>query len=79
MDLLCVDCLFYKIFATGADKEAADKIIIHIVETQNELLKRAKVNEGKDMKGGVKAYYKKLRVDIQEQANAIAREIMSLG
>lgn len=31
MELLYVDCLFYKIFVVDADKEAADKVITHIV------------------------------------------------
>lgn len=79
MELLYVDCLFYKMFVVDADKEAADKVITHIVEVQNELLKRVNVNEGKDVKGRVKSYYKKLRVDIQEQTNTIAKEIAALG
>ena len=79
MESLYVDCLFYKIFVVDADKEAADKVITHIVEVQNELLKRVNVNEGKDVKGRVKSYYKKLRVDIQEQTNTIAKEIAALG
>lgn len=79
MELLYVDCLFYKIFVVDADKDAADKVIARIVEVQNELLKRVNVNEGKDVKGRVKSYYKKIRVDIQEQTNTIAKEIASLG
>jgi len=79
MELLYVDCLFYRIFVVDADKDAADKVIARIVEVQNELLKRVNVNEGKDVKGRVKSYYKKLRVDIQEQTNTIAKEIASLG
>jgi gas vesicle protein len=79
MDLLYVDCLFYKIFVVDADKETADQVITHIIEVQNELLKRVNVNEGKDVKGRVKSYYKKLRDDIQEQTNTIAKEIASLG
>ncbi|GAB6121237.1 hypothetical protein [Dysgonomonas termitidis] len=79
IELLYTDCLFYKIFVVDADKEAADKVITRIVEVQNDLLKRVNVNEGKEVKGRVKSYYKKLRVDIQEQTNSIAKEIASLG
>lgn len=61
MELLYVDCLFYKIFVVDADKDAADKVIARIVEVQNELLKRVNVNEGKDVKGRVKSYYKKIK------------------
>ncbi|WP_029904299.1 hypothetical protein [Prevotella sp. 10(H)] len=79
MDLLYADCLFYKLFVVDADQEAANKVITHIVETQNELLKRVSVNEGKEAKGRVKAYYRKLRVDLQNETNAIAKEIANLG
>lgn len=79
MELLFVDCLFYKIYVIDADKEAADKVIQRILDTQEELLKRVNVNEGKNVKGRVKSYYKKLRNEIKEQANAIAKEIEALG
>lgn len=79
MELLFVDCLFYKIYVIDADKEAADKVIQRILDTQEELLKRVNVNEGKNVKGRVKSYYKKLRNEVKEQANAIAKEIEALG
>lgn len=79
MELLFVDCLFYKIYVIDADKEAADKVIQRILDTQEELLKRVNVNEGKNVKGRVKPYYKKLRNEVKEQANAIAKEIEALG
>lgn len=79
MELLYIDCLFYKVFVVDADGDAADKVMFRIMETQDELLKRVSVNEGKYVKGRVKAYYKKLNADIREQANAIARDITSLG
>jgi len=79
MELLFIDCLFYKAFVVDADSEAADKVMNRILETQRDLLNRVNVNEGKDVKGRVKAYYKKLNSDIKEQANAIAKEIASLG
>jgi hypothetical protein len=79
MELLYVDCLFYKVFVVDADIEAADKVIAHIVETESDLLKRVSVNEGKEVKGRVKAYFKKLNTDLKDQANTIAKEIASLG
>lgn len=79
MDLLYIDCLFYKVYVIDADKDAADKIMNRILEAQKDLLKRVSVNEGKDVKGRIKAYYKKLRNDIKEQVNAIGKDIASLG
>lgn len=79
MDLLYTDCLFYKTFVIDADQEAADKVIVKIAEAQDDLLKRISVTEGKEVKGRVKAYYKKLRADIKDKTNAIAKEIASLG
>lgn len=79
MDLLYADCLFYKMFVVDANQEAADTLMIKITEIHDDLLKRVNVNEGKDVKGRVKTYYKKLREDIKEKADAIAQDIASLG
>jgi len=79
MDLLLVDCLFYKMFVIDADQEAADKVMDQITQAREDLLKRVNVNEGKDVKGRVKSYYKKLETDIKSQADAIAKGISALG
>lgn len=79
MELLYIDCLFYKMFVIDADKTAADKVMMRILETQEDLIKRVNVNEGKDVKGRVKNYFQKLNGEIKEQANAIAKEIAALG
>lgn len=79
MELLYDDCIFYKVYVVDANKEEADKILKQIAETHTELLKRVSVNEGKDSKGRVKAYYKKLREDLKTQTNAIAKQIAALG
>lgn len=79
MDLLYTDCIFYKVFVVDADQAAADKVIIRIAGTREEFLKKVSVNEGKEVKGRVKAYYKKMNADFREQINSIAKEIESLG
>ncbi|MDR0824428.1 MAG: hypothetical protein LBN74_04995 [Prevotella sp.] len=79
MDLLYTDCIFYKVFVVDADRDAADKVIVHIAETQSEFLKRVNSSEGKEVKGRVKSYYKKLNVDFKAQMNVIAKEIESLS
>lgn len=79
IELLYVDCVFYKVFVVDADKAAADKVIVKIAECQEEFLKRINVTEGKEVKGRVKAYYKKLKIDFKGQINVIAKDIASLG
>lgn len=79
MDLLYTDCIFYKVFVVDANQEAADKVITHIAEVQDEFLKRINANEGKNVAGRVKTYYKKLKADFKGEINAIAKEIESLG
>lgn len=79
MDLLYVDCLFYKLFVVDADKEAANKVMTEILEERDSLRKRVNITEGREVKGRVKAYYKKLRADIKEKSNKIAKDITSLG
>lgn len=78
MEMLYTDCVLYKVFVVGADKTAADKIIEKIADKHLDLITRVSVTEGKDAKGRVKAYYKKLRADVVAQANAIAKEIAVL-
>lgn len=79
MDLLYIDCLFYKMFVVDADQETADKVISQITQAREDLLKRVNVTEGKEVKGRVKSYYRKLRTDIKNQADTIAKEITTLG
>lgn len=78
MEMLYADCVMYKVFVVGADADAADKVIEQIAEQHVGLIKRISANEGKEAKGRVKAYYKKLRVDFVEQTNAIAKKISTL-
>jgi len=79
IDLLYTDCIFYKVFVIDADQDAADKVITRIAETQDDFIKRVNVIEGKEVKGRVKAYFKKLEADFKEEINSIAKEIQSLG
>lgn len=79
MEELYTECIFYKVYTIGADQAAADRIIMHISELQSELLKKVNVNEGKGVKGRVKAYYKRLNENIKEQTSVISKEITTLG
>lgn len=79
MEILYTDSVMYKVFVVNADVKAADKIIEEIAEKHLDLLKRVSADEGKQAKGRVKAYYKKLRADVVSQTNAIAKEIAALS
>lgn len=79
MDLLYSDCIFYKVFVIDSDKEAADKVIAHIAEVHAEYIKRVSVSEGKEVKGRIKGYYKKLVSDFKEQVDILGKEISALS
>lgn len=78
MEMLYADCVMYKVFVVGSDADAADKVIEQISEKHVNLIKRVSANEGKEAKGRIKAYYKKLRADFVEQTNALAKNIATL-
>lgn len=50
-DILYVDCIFYKVYVVNADAAAADKVLEKIADTQNDMLSRINITEGKDVKG----------------------------
>ncbi|NDV78189.1 hypothetical protein [Dysgonomonas sp. 511] len=79
MEMLYIDCIFYKAFVVDADIEAANKVIAKIGEAHESLIKRVSATEGREAKGRVKAYFKKLNADFREQANTLAKDISSLG
>lgn len=77
-DILYVDCIFYKVYVVNADAAAADKVLEKIADTQNDMLSRINITEGKDVKGRVKAYYKNLRKQLKEQVDVIGKDIEAL-
>ena len=78
IELLYIDCVFYKVFVVDADIAAVDKIIDQINDAHTAFIQRINVNEGKEVKGRVKAYYKKLKSDFKVAIDAIAKEISQL-
>lgn len=78
ISLLFTDCLIYKLFVVDADQNAVDKVIRNLSETQTEFIKRISVNEGREVKGRIRQYYKKLKSDFALKANEIGKEIASL-
>ena len=61
------------------EEEKADVLLTRILDMQDEFIRRAGSPDGKDNKTLVKEYYRKLRVDLQTEVNAIANEIGELS
>ncbi|NDV67406.1 hypothetical protein D0T66_00645 [Dysgonomonas sp. 25] len=76
--ILFADCLIYKLYVVDADQQAADTVIDKLLEVQSEFTKRVSINEGKEVKGRVSQYYKKLKSDFAQKINEIGQEIASL-
>lgn len=79
VELLYIDCFFYQMFVVDADKEAADEVLKKIVRLHSEFISRVNVNEGKEVKGRVRQYYRKLITDLTAQVNEIGKEIAALS
>lgn len=79
MDMLYVDCVFYKVFVKDANNVKADEVITKISEKQTELVNRLSASEGKEVKARTKAYYKKVRKDLKEQVEILSKEIQGLN
>ena len=78
VELLYIDCFFYQMFVVDANKDAADKVLERIAHLHTDFISRVNVNEGKDVKGRVRQYYKKLIVDLKAQVDEIGKEIAAL-
>lgn len=73
------EALFCKLYLPGTDSEKADIVMARILDMQEEFLRRANRPDGKENRERVKAYYRKLRADLQVEINAIASEIGELS
>lgn len=76
---LFLETLICKLYIPGVDAEKADMVMARILNMQDEFICRAHRPAGKDNKAIVKAYYTKLRADLQQEVNAIADEIRTLS
>lgn len=63
----------------AVEKEKAEKLMTRILDMQADFVSRAHRPDGKDNKALVKAYYRKLRADLQTEADAIVSEIETLN
>lgn len=75
---LFAETLFSSLYIPGTDKEKAEELLAHILDVQDEYIGRVSAEGGNDPKL-VKAYYKKLRADLQQEVNKIAEEIAALN
>ncbi len=75
---LFAETLFSSLYIPGTDKEKAEKLLARILDVQDEYVGRVSAEGGKNP-ALVKAYYKKLKADFQQEINAIADEIASLN
>lgn len=72
------EVLMYSLYIPGTDKEKADTLMSRILNMQDEFLSRAQRPDGKDNHALVKEYYRKLRVDLETEIDAIGGEIANL-
>lgn len=76
---LFTEVLLFKQFIPGVDTEAAEIVMARILDMQSEFVLRAGKPDGKNNRTLVKEYYRKLRVDLQTEVDAIAGQIAALN
>lgn len=72
---LFTGCLVNCLYVPGTDKTKADELMGKILIMQDEFISRISHTEP----GNTKGFYKKLRVDFNNQVNAIIDEIAKLN
>lgn len=78
MGLLYNECVLYKVFTIKPNVEKADDIILRMLDVHTDLVNRLSASEGKEIKSRTKAYYKKVKDDLQTQVNLFGLEIQKL-
>ncbi|MDL2255003.1 hypothetical protein LJC44_00190 [Parabacteroides sp. OttesenSCG-928-G06] len=76
---LFTEVLVAKMLAPKVDQEAADIVMVRILDMQDEFIKRAASPGGKNNAKLVKTYYKKLVADLQTEVEAIILAIEELN
>ena len=76
---LFTEVLVCKLYIPGVDQEKSDMLMTRILDMQDTFIVRAGHPNGKDNKGLVKEYYAKLRMELQTEIDAIAKEIGELS
>lgn len=76
---LFTEVLVCKLYVPGVEQDKAEALMTRILDIQDDFMRRAGRPAGKDNKALVKAYYRKLRTDLQAEIDAIAVEIDGLS
>lgn len=76
---LFTEVLVCKLYVPGVEQDKAEALMTRILDMQDDFMRRAGRPAGKDNKALVKAYYRKLRTDLQAEIDAIAVEIDGLS
>lgn len=72
------EVMLYEAFSANADENAARALVDKMIDTEEELIKRTSVNEGKEATGRVKMYFQKLINDFKIKVEEIKKEIVAL-
>lgn len=73
------EALVCKLFIPGTDQEKAEAVMARILNMQDDFIRRTGHPDGKDNPTLVKEYYRKLKVDLQTEVDAIAAQISELN
>ena len=73
------EVLVSKLYIPGINEDKADALMARILDMQDEFIRRAGTPDAIENKTLVKEYYRKLRVDLQTEVNAVADEIGALS
>lgn len=76
---LFTEVLVCKLYIPGTNLEKAEVIMSRILDMMDDFTRRAHSPAGAQNGALVKAYYRKLRADLQTEIDAIADEIGALG
>ena len=76
---LFTEAMVCRLYIPGVDPAQADTLMARILDMQDEFIARAGSPDGKDNAQLVKAYYQKLKADLQKEVNAIGEAISALS
>lgn len=78
LGMLYIDCILYTATSKEPNFDKLEVILADLNKTRNDLVSRMSVSEGKELKTRTKAYYNKIKQDLQSELNRIGKEIAAL-
>lgn len=76
---LFTDALLCNLFLKEVNKDKMESLMSRIIEMEETFIRRAHHPDAKENKALVKKYYNKLLADLQEETNAIGKELETLS